>query len=122
MSLMKTFSRCCSGFVTLSRAAAKAGAARLRRAGIGAVSADWIDRASICERCPLRVIHRGVSYCGSPLLSKIDRDVTSDGCGCPCREKAKSPTEHCPLDRYHRAAVLDGETCNCKWCVETANR
>ena len=114
---MTTFSRCCSSFVTLSRAAAKAGAAKLRRFGVAPIAADWTRRAAICERCPLRAVIGGVSYCGTPLLNQLDRNPVYDGCGCPCRDKAKSPSEHCPLDRHHRASQQFDGQCTCKWCV-----
>jgi hypothetical protein len=101
---------------SISRAMAKAAAARLRRLGALNVSDQWETRASICETCPLRRVYRNISYCGNPYIHEIDRDESTQGCGCPCRDKAKSPNEHCPIDRSHRpAARLDG-ACNCKWC------
>jgi hypothetical protein len=105
-----------SAFAALSRAAAKATSARLRRLGARAVAPDWAARAVLCERCPLRVVRDGVSYCGQPFLRQIDRDPAADGCGCPTREKARSPSEHCPLDAAHRPAVRRAGRCNCKWC------
>jgi hypothetical protein len=108
---------CRSGvFATLSRAAAKSAAARLRRVQFLAVEPDWARRAAICERCPLRVVQRGVSYCGRPFTQQIVRESTLECCGCPTKDKAKSPDEHCPLTINHRPAVqLDGH-CDCKWC------
>ncbi len=108
---------CTGGFRTLSRAAAKAAKAKLREIGLDATAPDWADRAAECERCPLRVIRANISYCGRPLLERVDRDVANDGCGCPTGAKAKSPEEHCPLDRTHQAArrLTDG-SCTCKWC------
>jgi hypothetical protein len=113
---------CCAGtFRTLSRAAAKSAAATFRQIGFGSVHPQWTDRAAICERCPLRVVHRGVSYCGNPLLRQIHREPASDGCGCPTRAKAKSAAEHCPLDVRHQPAVhAPTRSCNCKWCTLTA--
>jgi hypothetical protein len=77
----------------------------------------WAERAAACETCPLRVIRCGVSYCGQPFLEKVDRDPAIDGCGCPCHAKAKSPTEHCPLNRFNRAVETTAAGgCTCKWC------
>lgn len=108
---------CCDRFATLSRAAAKAAGARLRALRLARVHPDWARRAEICERCHLRVVRCGVSYCGSPLLGQIERDPAIDGCGCPCHAKAKSPREHCPIDRQSAAAqFVAGQRCTCKWC------
>jgi len=104
-----------ASFRALSRAAAKSASARLRRMGLLAQGANWAARATVCESCPVRVVRRGISYCGKPLLEDLHRDPT-DGCGCPTRDKAKDPAEHCPLDRGHRLARLDDVPCNCKWC------
>ena len=108
---------CCGGstLAALSRAAAKSAAARLRRLGLLAESTDWATRAAICEACPLRVVVRGVSYCGRPFLHKIDREP-EDGCGCPTRAKARSPEEHCPLDWVNHPARKLPDGCTCKWC------
>jgi hypothetical protein len=76
---------------------------------------SWAQRAEICERCPLRVVRKGVSYCGKPLLEQIQRDAT-DGCGCPTHDKAKDPHEHCPLTIRHQATRQVGAPCDCKWC------
>ncbi|MGD0767725.1 MAG: hypothetical protein ABSB42_05960 [Tepidisphaeraceae bacterium] len=91
--------------------------ARLRRVGALRVYPQWEARAAVCERCPLRVIRYGVSYCGTPLLRQIDRDPAIDGCGCPCHDKAKSAQEHCPIDGHHQAAVRHNGECSCKWCA-----
>jgi hypothetical protein len=113
---MSAFSSCCDTFKLLSRAAAKAASGRLRRMGIGGTHPAWAARAEVCERCPLRVIKRGVSYCGDPFLSDIHRDVTRQGCGCPTHAKARDPQEHCPLNlRYEPAS--HGADCNCRWCL-----
>src|SRR3954451_22946880 len=111
---MSAFACCRSGFATLSRAAAKAASAQLRRLSILPTHQDWASRAAICERCHLRVLHAEVSYCGRPLLSQIDRNPVEDGCGCPTREKAKSPEEHCPLDVRNQPARTERERCSCK--------
>jgi hypothetical protein len=113
------FARCCSGgsFSTLSRAAARAAGARLRSAGVLRREIDWAGRASACERCPLRVVHRGKSYCGTPFLLKPQRDPRVDGCGCPTLDKAKDPGEHCPFNTAMRPALQDKGLCNCKWCM-----
>jgi len=105
-----------SRFGDISRAMAKSASARLRRMGILPTTVDWSARAAICERCPLRVIHKGVSYCGKPFLQLIDRTPSLDGCGCPTRDKAQSPDEHCPLDTRHQPAMNATGECNCKWC------
>jgi hypothetical protein len=102
-------------------AVGKFAAARLRNVGAMKVHPDWQARAMTCERCPLRVISCGVSYCGNPLLQQIDRDPAVDGCGCACRDKAKSPSEHCPIDRHHQAAERHGAECSCKWCSTEIN-
>jgi hypothetical protein len=109
---------CCGGnlFATLSRAAAKAASAKLRRLSVLPVKQDWAARAAVCERCHMRVLHRGVSYCGQPLLRQIDRDPAIDGCGCPTREKAKDPKEHCPIDSRNQPAHPISPPCSCKWC------
>jgi hypothetical protein len=103
-------------FRTLAGALRRYAGARLRRAGMGNVYRHWERRAAICERCPMRVIRCGVSYCGNPLLEQIDRDPATEGCGCPCHDKAQSPTEHCPIDSRHQAAQRAQTGCTCKWC------
>jgi len=109
---------CCSNpFAALSRAAAKAASARLRLLSLLPSKADWSARAALCERCPMRVLHMGASYCGKPFLHRIDRDPALDGCGCPTRDKAKAPEEHCPIDPQNRPALKNGATCSCKWCA-----
>jgi hypothetical protein len=112
---------CCGGtrtggFAAFSRAAAKSAASRLRRLGLLPESVDWSRRAAICEACPLRTIHRGVSYCGRPFLQQTDRDPAAEGCGCPTHAKAKSPDEHCPIDRLNRGVTQTPADCTCKWC------
>jgi hypothetical protein len=114
---MSVFSGCCGVLATLSRAAAKSTAARLRRLRIGSVHPHWVRRASVCEQCPLRVISCGQSYCGRPLLEHVRRDPVIDGCGCPTIAKAKDPAEHCPLDAHHRRARSMAGRCSCKWCA-----
>jgi hypothetical protein len=104
-----------NSFRSISRAMAKAASSRFRKMGLGTVAPDWARRAETCERCPMRVGHRGVSYCGKPLLKQIDRDPAVDGCGCPIREKAKAPGEHCPIDHRHQPSTGDAG-CRCKWC------
>lgn len=119
-----SWSSCCqSGFGSirttfrdLSRAAVKSAASKMRSAGLLPVRVDWARRATVCERCPLRVIRCGVSYCGKPFLHQVSRRPDSDGCGCPTREKARSPEEHCPLNPQNRAAVTSPRACDCKWC------
>ncbi|HEX8323063.1 MAG TPA: hypothetical protein VF595_04040 [Tepidisphaeraceae bacterium] len=108
---------------TLARAAGKAATAKLRGVGMAAEAADWAVRAEICERCPLRVVKCGVSYCGQPLMRRIVRDPAVDGCGCPTRAKAKDPTEHCPITPRHEPShtmagpgVAGVIGCGCKWC------
>jgi hypothetical protein len=110
---------CCPGvFGTLARAAAKAASARLRRLGLRGQAADWARRASLCEMCHMRIVHRGVSYCGRPFLDKIRRVGAEDGCGCPCNDKAKDPSEHCPITPRGLPATTIGDECDCKWCSD----
>ena len=116
------FAACCSGFATLSRAAARYAGAIARRAGAGSVHPNWVTRAEICERCPIRVGVGKVSYCGQPLHRKPHRDQPDDGCGCPTREKARDPSEHCPLNLAHRGAQKAADRCDCKWCATAAGR
>src|SRR5688572_7151153 len=113
---MSAFSCCASTFASLSRAAAKSAASRLRRLGLLPESVDWARRATVCEGCHLRVVQRGVSYCGRPFLVSVTRDMAVEGCGCPTRAKAKSPDEHCPLDWGQRSARQLPDGCTCKWC------
>jgi hypothetical protein len=111
-------SDCCkSRFVALSRAAGRSLASRLRQMGLGRVAADWPQRAAVCERCPLRVIRGGTSYCGPPFLEQTDRDASTHGCGCPTHAKARDPAEHCPLGSRNRPATRNAHTCDCKWCA-----
>jgi hypothetical protein len=84
---------------------------------MGATAPNWADRAAVCERCPLRVIRGGISYCGTPFLEQIDRTDSADGCGCPTGAKAKDPAEHCPLDARHQPARTQDSRCTCKWCA-----
>jgi len=109
-----------TSFAALSRAAAKSAGAKLRKFGALHTSTNWVARATVCERCPLRVVRAGVSYCGKPFLNQIHRDPI-EGCGCPTHEKAKSPREHCPLNVLNRLAVRSAEGCNCKWCIAGRN-
>ena len=118
------FASCCrrgfgsvsATFKELTRAAAKSTAARLRRAGMLPTRVNWSRRAIACERCPLRVIRKNVSYCGTPFLQMPYRDPATQGCGCPTHDKAKSPTEHCPLTASHLPASTTLTSCDCKWC------
>lgn len=118
---MSLFSACCSTFADLSRAAAKAAKAKLRERGLLPAAANWTARAEVCERCPMRVVQCGVSYCGKPFLEQVERDPAVDGCGCPTRKKAKDPAEHCPISRLGVAAERRQGRCNCKWCVMLSN-
>ncbi len=111
-----------SSFRAISVAVAKGAAARLRGTGALATAADWADRAAACERCPLLVVRSGVSYCGTPFLRLVNRDPAVDGCGCPTRDKARSPREHCPVtDRHLPAGTASGQ-CSCKWCGAARDR
>lgn len=84
--------------------------------GVVRRESNWAQRAEVCERCHLRTVYRGISYCGKPLLMQVNRVAEIEGCGCPTHDKAKSPGEHCPLDRRHGGAQVVGGICNCKWC------
>ena len=114
---MTAFNCCTNVFANLSRAAAKAASARLRRMAVLPIYRDWASRAATCERCHMRILQGGVSYCGKPLLRQIERDPVTDGCGCPTREKARSPQEHCPIDLQNHPARTIGTRCTCKWCA-----
>jgi len=112
------FLDCCANpFASISRAAAKSFASKLRSVGIGSVARDWPRRATICETCHLRVVVRGISYCGRPFTQHIDRDPILHGCGCPTRAKAQSPNEHCPLTVRNQPALQHNDGCDCKWCA-----
>jgi hypothetical protein len=108
-------------FGSVSRAAVKFAGAIARRAGASATHPDWVARATICERCPLRVVAGNVSYCGQPFHRMPDRDEAEDGCGCPTRDKARDPGEHCPLTLRNQSATPEpggaGVACACKWCA-----
>ena len=109
-------------FRDLSRAMAKSAAAKLRTMKALPMAENWTLRAAACERCPLHRVYGSTTYCGKPFLRQIDRDPAVDGCGCPTREKAKSPAEHCPIDARNHPAVQGHGTCNCKWCVSVTSR
>jgi len=112
---------CCrNNFAALSRAAAKALSARFRQMGLSRAAPDWARRAAECERCPMRVVRAGTSFCGRPFLENIDRDPAIHGCGCPTHAKARDPREHCPLDARNRPAARIGGNCSCRWCALTA--
>ena len=114
---MSVFTCCRSDtFKAISRAMAKSASARLRQLGVGATAINWTTRATACERCPMRVVSRGISYCGDPFLERVDRVPLLHGCGCPTHAKAKDPSEHCPLDSSHQPAKKIGARCTCKWC------
>jgi hypothetical protein len=115
---------CCSPtiFRDVSKAMAKSAAAKLRQFKALPIAPDWAQRASACERCPMRTVSSGISYCGKPFLRQIDRDPVSEGCGCPTADKAKSPAEHCPVDARHQLAVQVGDYCSCKWCAVKNSR
>jgi len=100
----------------LLEALGKFASARLRQVGALRIHPKWEARATVCEQCALRVVRCGVSYCGNPRFQQIDRDPAIDGCGCPCRDKAKSPHEHCPVDSRYQAAEKHAAGCSCKWC------
>jgi hypothetical protein len=114
---VSVLSCCAETFATLSRAAARAARSRLRDVGWGRAAPDWPRRAQECERCPLRVIRAGTSYCGRPFTEMIARDPSVDGCGCPIRAKAQDPGEHCPLDHANHPAAVINRRCTCKWCT-----
>lgn len=100
----------------LLEALGKFATARLRQVGAMQVYPDWEERAEVCERCALRVVSCGVSFCGNPFLKQLERDPAVDGCGCPCHDKAKSAGEHCPIDVHYQAAGRSHGDCSCKWC------
>jgi hypothetical protein len=107
-------------FPSLGRAAVKFTSSILRRAGAGSVHPNWVARAEVCERCPLRVVAGNVSYCGQPFFRKPNRDEAEDGCGCPTRDKARDPDEHCPMTSRNQQSSPPGKRagpCDCKWCA-----
>jgi hypothetical protein len=113
---MACFGCASNSFRSISKAMAKAASARFRQMGLTTTAPQWTSRATTCETCPMRVVHRGVSYCGTPFLKQINRDPVTEGCGCPTRDKAKSPDEHCPIDRHFNLPVVRAGECNCRWC------
>lgn len=70
----------------------------------------------MCERCPMRVIEKNITYCGKPFLQLVVRDDAIHGCGCPVHAKAKDPTEHCPITLRHAPATRTDSHCDCRWC------
>ncbi|HRK30834.1 MAG TPA: hypothetical protein PLD59_07115 [Tepidisphaeraceae bacterium] len=111
------FATCCrTNFARISRAAASAAKDRLRRMGLLGDHAGWKDRALLCERCPMRFVHRNITYCGRPFLSLPVRNEAVDGCGCPTIAKARDHDEHCPITPQMRPSIRSPGTCDCKWC------
>lgn len=102
--------------VTSAKALVKGAGAIFRRINGTGNHPRWAERAAVCEKCPNRVVSGTASYCGKPFLNQINRDPVIDGCGCPTREKAKDPTEHCPINTRHQAAI-ESPACDCKWCA-----
>ena len=102
---------------SLAKAVTKAVTASFRRWGAVSTAPNWPIRAAMCETCHLRVIRCGVSYCGRPYTEHPFRDESTEGCGCPCVDKAKDPGEHCPLDYHALPAHRDDGRCTCKWCA-----
>jgi len=116
---LMTFARSTSSLLPLgsfSRAAFKFAGSIARKFGTTPTAANWVQRAEMCERCPLRVIQCGKSYCGKPFLQQPVRDAVVDGCGCPTHAKAKDPAEHCPLNEQYQPAAQSNGSCNCRWC------
>ncbi|MCC6241027.1 MAG: hypothetical protein IT448_12085 [Phycisphaerales bacterium] len=109
-------------FKTLSRAAAKSAKAQMRKTGLLRTTPDIDLRKSVCHQCPMRKVYAGVSYCGSPLLRKINRDPVQEGCGCPIDDKAADPREHCPITYQFNAATGASDGCNCRWCSAAASQ
>lgn len=101
---------------SLARAAYKFAGSVVRRFKVIPEATNWPQRAEVCERCPMRVVQCGISYCGKPFARLPIRDTVTQGCGCPTRAKAKDPAEHCPLTVQYVAAVQSGDGCDCKWC------
>ncbi len=104
-----------TSFRSITAAMAKAASSRLRDLGATRIAPDSLARQQICARCPMHIVHSGIAYCGTPFLRKIDRDPVTDGCGCPIKDKARSPDEHCPIDARYQPPT-SGPHCNCKWC------
>ncbi len=104
-------------FKSLSRAAAKSAKAKLRGRGFFRTAPDAEARIAICQRCPMRQVYAGVAYCGPPLLRKVRRNPTLEGCGCPIADKAADPTEHCPITfQFDAPTGTAAGACDCRWC------
>jgi len=103
--------------VTGARAIMKGAGAIFRRINGTGHHPRWAERAAVCEQCPMRVTSGTISYCGRPFQQQITRDPAIDGCGCPTRDKARDPEEHCPITPRHQAASDEGQPCDCKWCA-----
>ena len=106
------------GLSAWSRAAAKYASARLRDAGLAETDPRAQERLRVCATCPLRVEHGGVAHCGRPMHLRPFADPHAlPGCGCPLSDKARDPSEHCPLDDAEAAAG-----CRCRWCTASSRR
>jgi hypothetical protein len=106
------------GLRVWSKAAAKYARARLRDARLLQVAPHAAVRLEVCRTCPLRVTHRGTDYCGRPMWQRGVRDpLAQPGCGCPIRNKAEDPDEHCPL-----TSTSTNHACACRWCTAAAAR
>jgi len=82
----------------------------------GSVHPQWQERMEACERCPMRVVQCGKSYCGKPLLKQVEREEHLDGCGCPTRAKARDTQGHCPRTAGYAEPTTTKASCDCVWC------
>ena len=102
-------------FATVTRAMARAAGAKLR-AMAGSPHPQWPGRARVCQTCHLLVVRDGTQYCGRPFLRLPVRDPAMEGCGCPVLQKAKSQSEHSPLNARQYPATANSAGCDCNWC------
>ncbi len=65
------------------------------------------NRSKICAECPLNVD----GYCSSAKMAEAVKDFEYggekrykgkiyNGCGCPVKKKAVSPTSQCPIGKF----------------------
>ena len=80
----------------LSKAAAKAASARVRAIGLSRFDDQWTKKATICEGCPLRVVYRKTSYCGSRFSIRCRAMKRSMGADARPTTRLKTPVSTAP--------------------------